>query len=429
LIDNPVNMWNILFIHSGGFWKNYTFKKAKDLGYSVALAQKSYNLSTKYIDRIYEANVYSPQMALEELSKYRGKFDGVTTFFELAVETTALLVEKWGLVGNSFEAAKNSRDKLRMRQCFKSAHIPSVEGFDIVKTSKDVKKFGKKYTYPLILKPTKFGAAAGVVRINVEKDVERLFDFAQNEVSSFCSTYRYPKNEAVFMVETMIEPDATEVNVDLVIHKGEPIVISIAEKPQDTTGPTFQENDYVMPPVTIQHEHLDTIKCIAINAVKSLGLMWGAVHLEAKVVNKRGRLDCYMLEVGARCGGDLEVPAVLASTGVDLSEIVIRQAMGDFGDDDFKKLKSDIDKYTHRHGIAVQVMYAPQNGIIKNIIIPDEIKNSPRLLEMKFEYHAGDHIHMHYSDYVGAIMVKETTPKTALQLVNKYVSDIKIEMG
>jgi biotin carboxylase len=418
---------NILFMHSGGFWKNYTFKKAKGLAYGVILAQRDYKGHNPFVDRVISADACDAHKVIGDLSTYRNEIDGVVTFFELAVESAALIAEKWRLKGNTFDAAQNCRDKYRMRTCFQKAGIPSVDAFSAVESADDVKLFGKTHGDPSILKPRKFGAAAGVVRINRENEVEQLFNFVRREVENFCSTYGFPPEQSSLMVETMIDPKAMEVNVDMIIHNGEPLVVSIAEKPQDTTGPTFQENDYVMPPASLSKEKIEMVKTISMCAVRALGIRWGAAHLEAKASNNRDEFACHVLEVGARCGGDLEVPAVKASTGIDLSEIVIKQAAGDFSDSDFRQLKDRVLNTKPKH-IAVQVLYAPKNGIIKNISIPREINNSDRLLDMKFEYQPGDKILMHYSDYVGAIMVHEIDSKTALDLVNKYVGMINIEM-
>ena len=418
---------NLLFVHSGGFWKDYTFKKAHDLGYGVVLAQKNYRGNSPFIDKILDLDVYDAEVAAAQISNHMKDIHGVTTFFELAVETTALLAEKNGLLGNSYSAAQNSRDKLRMRRCFEAKGIPSVGAFSPVLNSNDVNSFGKKHGYPIILKPAKFGASAGVVRINGEDEVDHFFDFVTMEVASFCNTYAFPVNQAAIMVETMIDPNTTEVNVDMIVHNGEPLVISVAEKPQDTTGPTFQENDYVMPPVSVNTDDLETIKNISISAVKSLGLRWGAAHLEAKVMRKVDSFSCYIVEVGARCGVDLEVPSVKESTGIDLAEIVIKQAMGDFTDEDFLCLKGQIQNSAIKP-VAVQVIYAPKNGVIKNIYVPEMIRSDKRCLEIKFEYNPQDKINMHYSDYVGALMVTEETPQKALKLVNDFVSEVKIEM-
>lgn len=418
---------NLLFIHSGGFWKDYTFKKAKDLGYGVILVQKDYKGGNVHIDHIIAADVYEPQKAFGEISCCKKDIHGVVTFSELGVETAAFVGERLKLRANPFESAQNSRDKLRMRRRFEENGVPSVEAFSLVSSPDDVKSFSRRFGYPVILKPTKFGGAIGVVRINSEPDVERLFSFVKNETDKFCRMSDFPFAGTAVMIETMIDPSATEVNVDMIIHNGEPLVISVAEKPQDTTGPTFQENDYVMPAMIENHD-MEKIKEISVRAVKSLGLKWGAAHLEAKVAKPPKPFCCQVLEAGARCGGDLEVLAVMASTGIDLSEVVMRQATGDFGDEDFEKLKIEANNCNPK-AVAVQVLYAPKNGVIKNIRVPDKIRNNPQLLEMKFEYHPGNEISMHYSEYAGAVMVAAVSPAEALKLVNDFAASVEIGMA
>jgi biotin carboxylase len=420
-------MKNLLFTHSGGFWRRYTFEKAKGLGYGVILAERNYKGDRAFIDRVIDVDVYDLDAALAGMLPHKKDIHGVTTFFELAVEAAAAVAEELGLPGNSLASARRSRDKYEMRRCFRDHGILSVDAFSLVSTARDVAEFGRKHGYPLILKPTRFGAAAGVVRINGEADVERLFQFVTSEVASFCKAYGFPGRQAALMAETMIDPDATEVNVDMIIHGGEPLVVSIAEKPQDTTGPTFQENDYVMPPCSLKEESQEVIRRISMDAVKALRLTHGAAHLEAKVLESGGGCDCRVVEVGARCGGDLEVPAVRFSTGIDLSEMVMKQAMGDFSDADFASLVRRVEE-TRPRPVAVQVVYAPRNGVIKGITIPAFVKDDRRLLEMKFEYNPGDEVSMHYSDYVGAVMATERSPAEALRLVGDFAAAIAIDM-
>lgn len=80
-------------------------------------------------------------------------------------------------------------------------------------------------------------------------------------------------------------------------------------------------------PAPIDEKVVERIKSITEHALDSLGIKYGASHMEVKV-NKDGVIK--IIEIGGRMGGDLIGSSLVKlSTGVDFVEQVIRVSLGE----------------------------------------------------------------------------------------------------
>ena len=80
-------------------------------------------------------------------------FDGVLTFSESSVMTVAIVAEALGLPGVGLEAARNSRNKLRMRQAHERGGVPHPR-FRFVPDERSALAAAEEFGYPVVLKPT-----------------------------------------------------------------------------------------------------------------------------------------------------------------------------------------------------------------------------------------------------------------------------------
>ncbi len=90
--------------------------------------------------------------------------------------------EREGLVfiGPPAEVMRLLGDKIMARKAFKAAGVPVVPGLEDVRSPDDIKKFGKKVGYPLIVKAAAGGGGKGMRKVSSEEEVEDAFEAARS---------------------------------------------------------------------------------------------------------------------------------------------------------------------------------------------------------------------------------------------------------
>ena len=77
-------------------------------------------------------------------------------------------------------------------------------------------------------------------------------------------------------------------------------------------------------------------------------------------------------------------------------------------------------KQTLNLPVAAEILEAKQDGVLKEIIIPDEVKNHKNLIEIEITKKIGDKVSMlrKGTDRIGKIIVKEDSYQKAEKLVS-----------
>ena len=236
--------------------------------------------------------------------------DGICTIAsDVAAPTIAYVVEKMGLVGNSYEAAVRANNKFLMRNAFSKVGVPCPK-YQIV-TSLD--EIMTESTFPVIVKPTDRSGSLGVAKVEKKEDLATAIRNALG-----CSF----KHEAI--VEEFIE--GREISVEFISYQGKHYPLQITDKV--TTGaPHFVELEHHQPAVLSDQQYKE-IYALTARALDALGITNGASHSEYKITANGG---VYVMEIGARMGGDfIGSDLVQLSTGYDYLKGVIEVALGRF---------------------------------------------------------------------------------------------------
>src|ERR1700689_1939479 len=98
-------------------------------------------------------------------------FDGVFTFSESAVVTVAAVAEALGLPGVGVDAARQSRNKLLMRQAHEQAGVPHPRS-GLVPSLDEAVATAAEFGYPVVLKPTLGAASDFVFRVDDAEEIE-----------------------------------------------------------------------------------------------------------------------------------------------------------------------------------------------------------------------------------------------------------------
>ncbi|HET8642681.1 MAG TPA: carboxylate--amine ligase, partial [Pseudonocardiaceae bacterium] len=105
------------------------------------------------------------------------RFDGVITFSEAAVIAVAAIAEALGLPSIGVEAARNSRNKLLMRQAYQRTGVP-IPHFRFVTEVDQALAAAAEFGYPCILKPTLGAGSHFVYRVDGPQELRQRFEQA-----------------------------------------------------------------------------------------------------------------------------------------------------------------------------------------------------------------------------------------------------------
>lgn len=428
----------VLFVHSGGFWKWDCFNLARELGYySVCAEAQGMDLSQLcgVADYTFPVRLYNTDSLLDEVeaglaAREIARPDGVVTYFELAVEQAALIAAHYDLSAIQGEAAHRARNKFDMRQAIADPFFH--DGYERVESKEHVLAFFERHgRVPVVLKPCDLGASTGVVRIIDVEEIASAWAEAQEALQKFAELYGYDTTSGL-MVERMMPMGSREYNVDLFVNNGHPYVIGVAEKQDLYDGPSFREDAYVFPPFSLSAAEQRALEHEARRAVRAVGVTSGAVHLEAKMIPAAdNELRPCVIELGARCAGDLEMPALKHHRGgtVDLRVLVLEQAVDRLTESHLEAARRCDEGLAPSIPVAICVKYAPKAGtLVTDISIPQDVVHHCRVVNSRFEAGKGHLVVLPENDYLGAVICEGDTATDALENVNAAIARIAVEM-
>jgi biotin carboxylase len=205
-------------------------------------------------------------------------------------------------------AARAASDKAAQRAAFASAGL-DVPGWREPASAEDavaaVRVWGRA-----VIKPVDRASGAAV----------RLATTADEARDAFEEARRASPHGRVLAEEFL---DGPEVSVESVAIDGRQRAVCVTDK-ETTPGPRFLELGHTVPSALAAPVR-DRVVGEAERACASLDLTAGAAHTEVKLV--RGKP--VVLEVNARPAGDCIVDLVAHALGVDLYELVARDALGE----------------------------------------------------------------------------------------------------
>ncbi|MFG2866776.1 ATP-grasp domain-containing protein [Streptomyces sp. NPDC048338] len=235
-------------------------------------------------------------------------FTAVMTLVEQATELAGRLNDRLGLVGTSYEVANRLHDKLRMREWLHHSGFESV-GCAEVKSGDDIRAFGTRHGYPVIVKPLDGTASRGIAIIEGPDEADAawaelagLRDRDDLPMATF-----YPVTS--FIAEEYI--DGVEYSVESFSFAGRHIVVSVTGKFHDGVV----EMGHALPAI-LDPEDERTIVDHVVGFLTTIGLKDGVGHTEIKLSSKGPRI----IEGHDRVAGDRLLDFMAVTHGVDLEQ-------------------------------------------------------------------------------------------------------------
>lgn len=329
--------------------------------------------------------------------------DGIIPLNDLGVPVAAFVSKQMQLPGITPEVAELSSNKELMRKRWIERNIPCPKIY-IASTREEFEKGLEYVGFPCILKPAHGlgGASRGVIVVNKMEDVDDGIAFSQ-------SFYE----DKTTLIETFIDAEL-EHSVEVIVYKGEATVIAISDKVK--TPLPYRVDKNVLYPTKLKGEYLTgLINCVK-EAVHSLGITYGAAHVELATT----RDGFVLFELGARCGGGgTPEPIVHQTTGINEFVELVRILVGE----------APVNIVPTKNKAANYHFLTPTPGRVKNIEGLEIISNMPGVVDFDFFKKPGDNINEVKvgTDRSGFIITIADTREEAYKQGYLAEDEIKIE--
>jgi biotin carboxylase len=236
---------------------------------------------------------------------------GVTSSSDYFVLAAAALARAWHLPGPSPDAVRDCQHKATQRRRLAAAGLPGPR-YAIAETEDDALVSARLIGFPVVVKPVQGSGSFGV-RLCATGDelVENVRSLLARKVNE-----RNMKIAPGALVEEYI--DAREFSVEI-FHGS---VAAIVRKRLGSL-PYFVEIGHDIPSGLSAADEA-RLGEFAMEAVRSLGLAWGAVHVEIRMQGNR----IAIVEVNARLAGGMIPELIRRCCGTDLVRLQVGAALG-----------------------------------------------------------------------------------------------------
>ncbi len=357
----------ILFL-GGAHSQLPAIKYAKSIGLKVITADYlPSNPGHKISDEYYNISTVDKERILE-LSK-KIKIDAISAYAsDPAAPTAAYVSEKMRLVGSSYKAVMTLSDKLLFRTFLKENGFktPWYFGSEVLEDLTTKYPGGKA-----ILKPVDSSGSKGISLVNNIEDLKKNFPLAM----------KYSRSKHV-IVEEFIERKGPQIHGEGFVLNGEIVFILLGDQvfspsnnliPYSTIVPSICHKD-------IMNEAHQLVK----SAIEKVGFNTGGLNIEI-IRDKHDHL--YILEIGARNGGNFMPQLMKHATGFDLVKANIDALINE-------KIIPLNTKIILEHYTQV-ILHAENDGLFVGIDIPDKLHSC---IEEKHIYYRPGQIIKRYKD-------------------------------
>jgi biotin carboxylase len=240
----------------------------------------------------------------------RWPVDAVASFADLDQDRAAAIAADLGLPFHAVETVAAVHDKVRMRRQLAAAGL--AQPYRAVGSAADLDAFLAEVGPPLIVKPSRGWASAGIAVVRGPADVAAAYRRAVEADPPLFGSSRP-------MAERYVE--GPEFSVEAVSHVGRHRVFAITEKFKHER--TKVELGHLVP-ARLEPDRAAAVIAAVGAALTALGVTRGPTHTEV-ILAAAGPV---IIETHLRDGGD-EIPVLVRdATGVELADVFIRELLG-----------------------------------------------------------------------------------------------------
>lgn len=234
----------------------------------------------------------------------------------------AAINEALGLPTSPPDAVRAAGDKYLQRVRLRDAGVP-VPAFERIRFDDAVKHRPPPADFPLVVKPLRFAASRGVMRVDDPLCLAAAVRHLRQIVEAPDAVAESGAPPAHFLLEEFI--DGPEFALEGLVVDGTLHLLALCDKPDPMNGPTFPETLYVTPSRYPRSIQLELTMCVQA-AVRALGLTRGPIHAELRH-DARGvwLIELAARPIGGRCG---EVLRFGADGALSLEALHLAHALG-----------------------------------------------------------------------------------------------------
>ena len=266
------------------------------------------------------------------------------------VVSAAYVAEKLGLpFAGSYESVKILQNKDLFRQFLteNGFNVPVSGGYS---TYEEAFSDLKRFTFPIIVKPTDSAGSKGVTRVDRPEDLKQAFSLAlQNSISGRV------------IIEEFIEKTGCSSDTDSFSVDGQLKVVTFsAQRFDDEAANPYTPSAFSWP-ATFSDEQQLYLASELQRLISLLNLGTSIYNIETRIgVNGKA----YIMEVSPRGGGNRLAEVVRYGTGVDMIGAYVRAAVGDpvgeLGTANFNGYWAEVILHADKVGIFERIEISPQ---------------------------------------------------------------------
>lgn len=347
--------------------------------------------SLGYLSLVVDADKHAPLMCIAH--KYAAidlkNIDALTEFLDYFVKEHVLsgvftvgtdfsyvvsfLSHRYNVPSHTKQSALHATDKVKMRTILYN-HGVNVPAF--VEIPVDVyesqlftlmEQAGLANPIDVVVKPVDSMGARGVIRVQSLKDIVRAVHFARS----------YSRSSRVIIEDYL---DGPELSIDALVSEGEVFIHGIADR-HIYYPPYFIEMGHTIPSLFSKEVQEKAIEEF-IKAIHALGLTHGAAKGDIKVT-KNG---IFIGEVAGRLsGGYMSGWTYPLSSGVDLTQLALRLAVGDSIKEIEKSLIIDDKFCAERAFISIP-------GVVADLLFVEKARSMQGVREFFIRINIGDSV-------------------------------------
>lgn len=317
----------------------------------------------------------------------KNPIDGVVTFTDSGVVTTAYLQDRLGLprIG-PLESVEILQNKARFRQFLtdNGFTVPKAKGFSRKEDALASKDF---FRLPIIVKPVDAAGSKGVTKVSEWSQLEAAIDWAIQ--------YSFSGD---FIIESFIEKQGCSSDSDCFSINGQFKFISFsAQRFDDKAAGEYTPAAYSWPSTLGRVVEKELSKELQ-RLISLLGMKTTVYNVETRV-GTDGKP--YIMEVSPRGGGNRLSEMMRFATGVDMITGAVRAAVGD--------PVYDVEQKPLDGNWAEIIVHADKAGVLDGIVIEPEME--PNVKERDFWYKRGDSVKEFQSarDAIGTLVMRFDT--------------------
>jgi biotin carboxylase len=343
--------------------------------------------------------------------------DGILALGDRPAVTAAYIARGLGIAYNHPATVEACRSKLRMREIFREAGLPTP-WFRSITLDPPPEPALLGISYPCVLKPLSLSASQGVIRAdNREEFLAAAQKIRKLLASPAISATREPNLDQV-IVEGYIA--GREVAVEGLLIDGTLRILAIFDKPDPLEGPYFEETIYVTPSRLTDHEQR-AIERATTDAIRALGLSHGPVHTEFRI-NEDGvwPLEVAPRPIGGLCARALRFLESPSAPAIGLEELLLLHAAD----------MPDVIGRRESAASAVMMIPVPQSGVLEKVEGEVAARATPSITELHITARLHDHIAAwpDGSSYLGFLFARANTPAEAESALREAHAKLKFTL-